>query len=365
MQAFQPLRRRTLCAVVLATATGLLLAGTAARARSARPTTFSTHNLVADTVGVADHTDPDLVNPWGLGFIAGNPFWVADNGMGVSTLYDGTGAKTPLTVTIPPPAGADKAAPTGLVANTTSDFSGDHFIFATEDGTIAGWSGGTAAVFRVDNSAGNAVYKGLAMAQVKHKNFLFAADFHNNRIDVFDSAYHPVAVTNLFRDRHAPQGFAPFNIAAINGRLFVSYAKQDAVQHDDEKGPGNGFIDEYSTSGKLMKRFASGTAAGGSLTALNSPWGMSVAPSSFGKFARSLLVGNFGSGQIAVLDHNSGHLLGLLSNAQGQPLTIDGLWSVLPGGGGNSGDPLKVYFTAGPGGEQHGLFGVISATAAQ
>ena len=121
--------------------------------------------------------------------------------------------------------------------------------------------------------------------QVKKKNFLFAADFHNNRIDVFDSAYHPVAAASLFKDRHAPQGFAPFNIAAINGRLFVSYAKQDADKHDDVGAPGNGFIDEFSTAGKFMKRFASGTATGGRLTALNSPWGMTIAPSSFGKFA--------------------------------------------------------------------------------
>src|SRR5205814_4541728 len=201
---------------------------------------------------------------------------------------------------IPGPGGEGQGSPTGMVANGTDGFNGDLFLFATEDGTIAGWQpGSTDATIEVDNSESGAVYKGLALATTPDGSFIYATNFNAGTVDVFDSQFQPASLPGTFVDPHAPDGFAPFNIALIGHRLFVTYAMQDEDKHDDVKGPGHGFLDIFATDGRFIRRLASGTAVGGRLRALNSPWGLSLPPRGFGLEPDSLLVGNFGSGQIA------------------------------------------------------------------
>ncbi|HTC68058.1 MAG TPA: TIGR03118 family protein, partial [Acidothermaceae bacterium] len=199
----------------------------------------------------------------------------------------------------------------------------------------------------------NAVFKGLALASVGGANYLYATDFHHGTVDVFDNTFTLQHWSGAFRDRHIPDGYAPFNIALLNGNLYVTYAKQDAARHDDVAGAGHGFVDVFSTSGQLLNRLVS---RGG----LNSPWGLAIAPSSWGSLAGSLLVGNFGNGRIHAYDATSGHALGALRDASGNKITIDGLWGLLPGNG-TAADPQSVIFSAGPDGETHGLVGVLQA----
>ncbi len=324
-------------------------------------------NLVSDVPGLAAHTDPNLVNAWGITSSPTSPFWVADNGTGVSTLYNGAGTPVSLVVTVPPPAGSPPgttSAPTGTTFNGTSDFvvtgSGSgpaRFIFATEDGTISGWNPAanpTQAILKVDNSASGAVYKGLALGSTASGNFLYTTNFHAGTVDVFGNHFAPVTLgAGAFTDPALPAGFAPFGIANIGGQLYVTYAKQDADGHDDVAGRGNGFVDVFDTSGTLVRRLASGKP-------LNSPWGLAVAPSTWGRVAGDLLVGNFGDGAINVFDLASGDWRGGLKADTGGPLQIDGLWGLRVGNGGNGGDPNKVFFTAGPDGESHGLFGSLT-----
>jgi len=326
-------------------------------------------NLVSDVPGLARTTDPNLVNAWGIAFNpAGGPFWIADNGTGVATVYNGAGqplpAGTPLVVTIPTPAGGSgNSAPTGEVFNNTPNFvvtSGANsgaslFIFVTEDGTISGWNpsvNATQAIRVVDNSATDAIYKGVALGNNGSGNFLYAANFHAGTIDVFNSNFAPASLSGNFTDPTLPAGFAPFNIANIGGRLYVTYAKQDAAKEDDVPGAGNGFIDVFDTNGQFIQRFASqGT--------LNSPWGMTVAPAVFGPFSNDLLVGNFGDGRINAFNPTTGAFVGQLTDENGNPRAIDGLWGLTFGVNATGGDANKLYFTAGPGGEAHGLFGVL------
>ena len=317
------------------------------------------HNLISDLPNTAITTDPNLKNPWGLAHGPTSPFWVADNGTGLSTLYNGSAQKVALTVTIPPPNGSTAtAAPTGVVFNGTSDFvvsaggqSGPAaFILATEDGTISGWNpavNGTAAILAVDNSASGAVYKGLAMFTSASGSLIYATDFHNNAVDIFDGHFNSIG---SFTDTSLPAGFAPFGIANINGLLYVSFALQKGPEnHDDQAGPGNGFVDIFSPGGALMRQFAAqGT--------LNSPWGMVLAQS-FGVFSNALLVGNFGDGTINAFDIDTGNFLGQLTDTRGLPIFIDGLWSLVFGNGGQGGNPNVLYFTAGPNSEADGLFG--------
>jgi uncharacterized protein (TIGR03118 family) len=343
---------------------------------AAAVTLYGQTNLVSDIPGLAPVTDANLVNPWGISHAPNGPFWISDNGKGVTTLYQGNGSKVPLVVTIPPPAGGSTSAPTGQVFNSTNDFmissggaSGpSRFLFATEDGTISGWNPAvpppppplsTQAFFGVDNSATGAVYKGLALAKNGSDNFLYAANFHNNTIDVFDKDFAPTTLAGSFTDPHPVAGFAPFNIQLINGNLYVTYAKQKPGTHDDEAGLGNGYIDIFGTNGNFIQRFASGTAAGGKLTQLNSPWGMTIAPDNFGTFSGDLLVGNFGSGLIDAFD-SAGNFLGQLQGLDGNPLAIDGLWALTTGAGVLNADPNRVYFTAGLNDESHGLFGSLA-----
>src|SRR5262249_43102777 len=320
---------------------------------------FIQHNLVSDLPNTAITTDASLANPWGIAFSPTGPFWIADNHSGVSNVYNGQAQKIPLTVTIPAPAGSEgPAAPTGIVFNSTGGFSVSQagnsgpavFIFATEDGTISGWNpnvNGTSAILAVDNSSSGAVYKGLAMVSGPGGNFLFATDFHNNAVQIFDSSFGPAG---SFTDPSLPPGFAPFGIANIGGLLYVSFALQKPPDNDDdEAGPGNGFVDVFSPGGGLMRRFASqGT--------LNSPWGM-VYATDFGPFSNALLVGNFGDGTINAFDFSTGSFLGQLTDQRGLPIVNDGLWALAFGNGGQGGTPNVLYFTAGLNDEENGLFG--------
>lgn len=318
-------------------------------------------NLVSDIGTFKPVTmDSDLVNSWGLDFFLGSPFWVADNGKGVSTIYDGKGNKAPLTVIIPAPGGG-MSAPTGLVANKAiAQFKipkGDPkgtpaiFLFATEDGTIAEWhpSDGITATLPVDNSASGAVYKGLAIGANAKGAFIYATNFHAGTVDVFDTKF---SLSGHFSDPKLPPGYAPFGIANINGNLFVTFALQNKKKHDDVAGPGHGFVDIFDTNGNLIKRFASRGS-------LNSPWGIAVAPYNFGQFSTDLLIGNFGDGKINAYESNGG-FDGQLRDPSNKKIVIDGLWALSFGGAAKS-EPNTLYFTSGPNGESHGLFGSLSS----
>jgi uncharacterized protein (TIGR03118 family) len=337
---------------------------------------FQVTNLVSDVAGQAANTDPNLVNAWGLARSANMtaPFWISDNHTGVSTLYDGTGkpfpTASPLVVTVPPPPGAEPgsiSSPTGLVFNGTGDFmitEGSNsapslFIFDTEDGTLAGWAQTVDvdnAILTVDNSGDEAIYKGLALASNATGNFLFATDFHNGAVDVFDREFQPATLQGSFSDPTIPAGFAPFGIQAIGSNLYVTYAKQDADKEDDVPGAGNGYINVFNTDGIRVKRFASNGT-------LNSPWGIVLAPANFGAFSNALLVGNFGDGRINAFNPSTGQFLGQLTATNGNPIAIQGLWGLEFGNGGTAGPLDTLFFTAGPGGEEHGLFGSVTAVA--
>jgi uncharacterized protein (TIGR03118 family) len=325
--------------------------------------TYLQSNLVSDISGLAAVTDSNLVNPWGIAFSATSPFWIADNGTGLSTVYNSTGAIQSLVVTIPPPAGqTSTAAPSGAIANTAAGFLATgsataHFIFCTEDGTISAWNTGSAAVLKVDYSAANAVFKGMAAGVSGGSNFIYATDFHNGQVDVFDSNYTQVTLAGAFSDPSVPAGFAPFGIQNVNGDLFVTYALQDSEKHDDVAGPGNGYVDIFSASGVLLQQFVAQSA-------LNSPWGVAPAPAGFGAYGGNILIGNFGNGRINVFNPVTGAWLGaLLNNTNGGPIEVKGLWGLAFGNGKSGGDPHTLYFTAGINGESDGLFGGIAAIA--
>jgi len=355
--------------------------------------------LTSNIPGQAANVDPVLQNAWGVTFTPGNsPFWVSDNATGCSTLYDGQGIPqplanptatppvTPLRVKIPLPSGdvstacmsvdpknpptLTPAAPTGLVWNPTSTFLVPNtgraatFIFSTEDGTIAAWTGGLTppdvAVLAANNSPG-AVYKGLVFGTNANGVFLFAANFRAGTVDVFGPAPAGSAngfydLVNSFTDPNIPAGYAPFGIENIDGDLFVSYAKQDPAKHDDMSGPGNGFVDVFDTDGNLLRRFASRGP-------LNSPWGMTRASFAFGRFSGLILIGNFGNGKINAFS-SQGRFIDELDRPNGKPLVIDGLWKLILGGGKNSSSDT-LYFTAGPNDETNGLFGIIAPASQQ
>jgi uncharacterized protein (TIGR03118 family) len=320
-------------------------------------------NLVSDQEGQADFLDPQLVNAWGLAFNPTGPAWVSNNGTGLSSVFDPNGVLL-LEVTVPPPAGGKPPSkPTGQVFNGDAEaFQSDRFIFVTEDGTISGWQPGFdgAAQRRVDNSGGHAVYKGVALAHSGQKPQLYAADFHNAKIDVFDANYAPVASCSAgFKDPDLPENFAPFNIFAAENVLFVAYAQQKLPdKEDDDAGPGRGVVDVFDPDGNLLERLITGDV-------LNSPWGMALAPSGFGQVPGRLLVGNFGDGHIAAYKLELQGLKlgatfeGFFGDQKGSPLVIDGLWAIAfpPAKGGF--DPKDLYFTAGPNDEEHGLFGKL------
>ena len=327
------------------------------------------HNLVSDIQGLADHTDPNLINPWGIATSPTSPFWFADAGSGKSTLYStaGSGSIPGLVVTVPPYGNAMVGSPTGIVFNGGTGFEvaagkSAAFIFATQDGTISGWNSSvnqTNAIIMVQTTSGNAVYKGLALAANGSANYLYAANFYAGTIDVFDSTWTQVKNAGAFTDPNLPAGFAPFNIQNLGGNLYVTYAKQNDAKNADVSGPGNGFVDVYDPTGKLMQRLISRGW-------LNSPWGVAIAPAGFGDYAGDLLVGNFGDGIINVFNLSTGAYVASLQDVEGNPYVIEGLWALQPGNGHNGGDANAIYFTAGIGGpngtvQSHGLFGSLQA----
>ena len=304
-------------------------------------------NLVADTTGYGGaRIDPNLKNAWGIAIGPTGSFWLSANHSALSTIYDRSGAQELAPVALNP-----GGAPTGVVYNNTVSFMGAKFIYAGEDGIISAWSAGSATAIVANRSAFNTVYKGITIASDGGYNFIYATDFHNGHVDVYDQSFTYIT-SKPFADPSIPAGFAPFNIQNIGGKLYVTYAMQKAPDNmDDQKGAGNGYVNIFNADGTLWKRFASqGT--------LNSPWGIAQSSASFGQSATDILVGNFGDGRINVYDAN-GTYKSQLSNG-GSTISIDGLWALqFPQNGIPAGDQNQLFFTAGPGEENHGLFGYI------
>jgi uncharacterized protein (TIGR03118 family) len=320
--------------------------------------TFTDTNLVTvdQSVNAAQITDPNLLNAWGISYSPTSPFWVSSNEAGLSVLYrvdPVTNATTKLGLEVMIP-GAGNV--TGQVFNAgiaAGNFNGDNFLFVSEDGTISGWRGalGTNAEVLQTASPTNS-YKGAALSVIGADAYLYSANFASGKIDVLKGNAAAPDLAGSFTDPNIPTGYAPFNIQLLGNTLYVTYALRDPVSGDDVAGPGNGFVSAFGLQGNFIGRVASdGT--------LNSPWGLALAPLSFGQFAGDLLVGNFGDGRINVFD-SSNTFLGQLLGAGGIPLEIEGLWGLIPGNGGSAGNPQSIYFSAGPGDEEHGLFGVLA-----
>jgi uncharacterized protein (TIGR03118 family) len=363
-------------------------------------------NLQANTSGAAEATDPNLVNAWGLTRTSGSPWWVSDNKTGVATLYNGPGTKQSLTVVIPPAVEDEKTpigSPTGLISNNSNtDFllapgAPALFIFATLDGTIAGWNPNVAlangatppsthAVTVVRKTDGS-IYRGLTSGFINGQRFLYAANFGTGKIDVFDNAFHAVGLSKMqanstdgdgvsddqapFTDNQLPADFVPFNVQAIGEDIVVTYALHEDGQKAETDGPSNGYVDLYNTSGQLLRRFDHGDF-------LNSPWGVTLAPLDFGRFSHDLLVGQFAgggdtenSGVIAAYDLATGKFKGLLQDASGKTLAINGLWALSPSNvSPANADPdeapaAQIYFTAGPNKATAGLFGYLTPSPAE
>jgi len=320
---------------------------------------YTVHPLVTDAGTTAPLLDPSLVNGWGLSAGPTTPWWTSNNGTNTSTLYSGTGVKAALTVTV-------AGAPTGTVFNgNAADFvvsqngksGAARFLFATEGGTILGWSptvNANTAV--VGATTAGAIYKGLAIANDR----LYATDFHNGKVDVFDAAFKPVTLANGFKDSKVPKGFAPFGIQALGGNIFVTYAKQDAKAEDDVAVPGQAYVDEYTPDGALV---ASVVNSGKKNAPLNAPWGLAMAPANFGTLSNFLLVGNFGNGRISAYTQSGSKWVykGQLRLADGTPIALDGLWAIAFGNGASAGPTDSLYFLSGPSDEKHGLYGSITA----
>jgi uncharacterized protein (TIGR03118 family) len=345
-----------------------LLAAVTFKAAPASAQFYEQHNLVSSD------TDPDLVNAWGLTSGPTSPWWVSDNATDLSTLYNSAGAKqppnNPLRVQVTGgPSGAVFNSTTGFTLNANNNTGGKTgkalFLFATEGGTLQAWNGSgvlTQAVVVVPAPGGmatGAIYKGLAIAQIDATHaHLYATDFHNNKVDVFDENFAPVMNAG-FEDHSLPAGYAPFGIQRIGSTIFVTYALQDADAGDDVSGPNHGFVNAFDLNGNLLMRVASRGR-------LNSPWGIAMAPPDWGKFGGKLLIGNFGDGLINVFDPNTmqpdGTLEydGFLHSASGPPLKIDGLWALQFAQGGANGTPDQLFFTAGPDDETEGLFGFLT-----
>lgn len=371
-------RFRTRCAPVL---TFLCVAAVPAFAQN-----YQITNLVSDGTIEAAHTDANLVNGWGLSRSSTSPWWISDNGTGKATLYDGAGVANSRVVTIPALKPDGTGTPTGTIFNGNAAFAlkpglFSLFLFATEDGTISGWNPNVDPNAQIMAKRPKAVYKGLAQATLNGAQYLYAANFHSGRIDVYDTNFQPVFLgPNAFTldgDRddffsgkgawtnartHAEdfwlfRRMAPFNIQNIGGTLFVTFAQQDAMRHDEVAGAGLGLVALFTPAGKLIRVLEHGPF-------LNAPWGVVAAPSDFGGFSHALLVGQFGSGEIVAYNINTGQFLGRMLDANGSTIVIDGLWALSFGNGGTAGPLNTLYFTAGPNDESHGLFGSLTAVAA-
>ena len=324
------------------------------------------HNLVSNVPGMADVTDPNLVDPWGLSFSATSPFWVSNHGSGTATVYSNASSTAIPTVsatvvTIPPGNGdPSPSTPTGQVQNGTGGFllangKAASFIFCTEDGTVSAWNGGTTATVMVDFSGAGTVYKGMAIGTGSGAPLLYVANFSYGKIDVFDTNFKLTTVPGGFGDAYLPAGYAPFNIWSVDGKLYVTFAVQSANKKNDVAGVGNGVVDVFDFNGNLLQRLTAGGP-------LNSPWGVAIAGGGWGAFGNAVLVGNFGDGHINAFDPTTGNLLGTLQNASGAPITIQGLWAIEFGNEASGGDNSYLYFTAGifNNGAQAGLLGSIA-----
>jgi uncharacterized protein (TIGR03118 family) len=356
----------------------LLVAGCALLGARAEAQHYTQTNLVSDQSGAAV-LDANLQNPWGLSRSSTSPWWVSNNGTGTATLYNGnTGAPAALIVTIPPTSGSDPGVPTGTVFNFTSGFeltpgNPARFLFVTEDGTVSGWNPAVDPTHAVIKARlRGSVFKGAAIATYRGAPYLYVADFARQRVDVFDAGFHLVAPVGddddhghpevhggRFRDERVPRGFAPFNVQSVGGRLFVTFAKRDPATNDDEKGAGLGYVDVFSAGGRLLQRLEHGDW-------LNAPWGIALAPGDFGAFSHNVLVGQFGSGEIAAFDVVSGAFLGRMRKAgTDTALVIDGLWALGFGNGATAGPLNSLFFTAGLDDEAHGLFGNLTAVSTE
>jgi uncharacterized protein (TIGR03118 family) len=362
-----------LCMMCMLTIAAVLAFSTLGMAQAYQQT-----NFVSDIQGLAPTLDGHLLNPWGLISSPSSPWWVSDNNGGVSTLYNGnTGAIVPLVVNIPPLVeGNGTGTPTGVVFTGASGFmfqaqdkkAASVFTFVTEGGTIVAWGPGINpndlphdAFVVVDNStnpaaATGAVYKGATIAQMTEGGpfFLYVTNIRAGRIEVYDTNFHAVSLAGAaFRDDNIPQGFAPFNVQEVKGNLYVTYAQQNASKHDDFDFPGFGYVDKFSPQGQLLQRLEHGPW-------LNAPWGVALAPANFGFFSNHLLIGNAGSGQIAVYDPGSGSFDGLLRDANGHAIQNDRLWALRFGNDQGAGPSNWLFFTAGISDEAHGLFGFFT-----
>ena len=319
------------------------------------PPSYQQVNLVADTAGLgAARIDTNLANPWGIAISPTGGFWISTNHSGSTLIYDNTGAQLLTPVNIPLDTQANGASPSGVVYNSTTDFiipgkGTSKYIYATEDGILSAWNSttGSSTMTVADRSGSGAVYKGITISNNAGKNYIYTADFHNAKVDVYDAGFNYIS-SMPFNDPNIPAGFAPYNIQDIGGQLYVTYAKQKAPDNkDDDAGAGNGYVDIYTSGGVLVKRFASQGI-------LNSPWAIVQPPASFGLATGDILIGNFGDGDINIYDANGNYQGQLMSN--GMPVAIQGLWALAFY---SVGSEARLYFTAGPDEEAHGLFGYL------
>lgn len=327
----------------------------------AQSNSYKQTNLTSDTAGVAANVDPNLVNPWGIAYFPNNPFWIADNNSGFTTLYNASGMNAG---SFPVPAAAantGQSTPTGIVANTTgAGFAVNGkpglFILDSEDGAIRSWNGSDPVTLKVDNSRAGAVYKGLALITNGGGAFLLAANFNSGAVEVYDNVFNVAHLAGTFTDSNLPSGFAPFGIHVINSQVLVTYAIQDQAKHDPVHQAGAGYVDVFDLNGNFVQRLVSQGN-------LNAPWGAVIPPARFGAFGGKLLIGNFGDGTINVFDPTAGTFIDQMKDSSGVVITNASLWDMVFGGGGASGDPNTLYITAGLSNEQHGLFAAITANA--
>lgn len=351
-------------AILFGSACALLLTSNNAIAASQSVTqtnlvTDSQTFLASQGFAPAVTEDPDLINPWGVSFGPTSPFWISNQGSNNTTLYNGFGAKQALTVSIPGSA-SGPSGPTGQVFNPTNDFvlsDGNKaiFLFANLAGNISGWNPAAGTTALVAANTPGAIYTGLAMGSSGGQNFLYAANDAAGKIDVFDSSFAPATLAGSFTDPSLPSGLVPFNVVNIGGKLFVTYAPPGP--NADEGPLGIGVVNVFNTDGTFDRRFATG----GQMT---TTWGVAKAPAGFGALGGAILIGNFSgeNGFINVFRESDGAVLGqILAPGTADPINIPYLWALEFGNGGMGFNPNALYFTAGIGDEEHGLFARLDA----